>query len=61
MGYAGMLGRPQAELPLLQGGAGPSLQGGTESMTSGWSYPPLPPNFAACERIEVTCLNSDPL
>lgn len=52
MGYAGMLGRPQSELPPLQGGAGPALQGGMaarEPVTSGWSYPPLPPNFAARE------------
>jgi hypothetical protein len=44
MAYAGMPGLPQSELPPLQGGAAAG-----ESMTSGWAYPPLPPDFAACE------------
>jgi hypothetical protein len=43
MAYAGMPGLTQAELPPLQGGAA------VESMTSGWAYPPLPPEFAARE------------
>ncbi len=44
MGYAGMLGLPQGQLPLVPGGGA-----GGESMTAGWSYPPLPPNLAARE------------
>mmetsp|Transcript_12114 Transcript_12114/g.36342 ORF Transcript_12114/g.36342 Transcript_12114/m.36342 type:complete len:531 (-) Transcript_12114:2592-4184(-) len=41
MGYAGLLGVPQTELPVF----GPALAASAASLTAGWHYPPLPPHL----------------
>ena len=53
MGYAGLLGVPQSELPVF----GPALAASAASLTAGWHYPPLPAHLQApgADALAASC------